>query len=280
MAVTWCLTLLMTACSGRVDVIKKSSDGVGAPGRSWRVLQFNLCDSGIASCYSGRSVRAAATVIREWRPDVVTVNEVCRKDVSELGRALSAADQGMVLTAAFEPAVNRRNDGPFRCRNGQPYGIGVLAMPNTSGSGERRYDGRYPTQDLSDPEERVWLCIPADGIYACTTHTASTSTAVALAQCRYLTQTVVTTLRSRHGAVPVVVGADFNLPVGRSAGIQPCLEHRYGSAGDEGRQDVVASSGLTITSSAVIDMHGTTDHPALFVELARARTKIHAAGTA
>ncbi len=151
----------------------------------------------------------------------------------------------------------------------------MLAVRNSSSSGQRKYGGRYPVQDLADPEERVWLCITADGLDACTTHTASTSAAVALAQCRYLTQTVLPRLRSRNGEVPVVLGADFNLPAGRSAGIQPCLEDRYGHADDGARQDVVTSTGLTVASRAVIAMHGTTDHPALFAELTRARTAVH-----
>jgi endonuclease/exonuclease/phosphatase family metal-dependent hydrolase len=239
------------------------------------VLQFNLCNSGIASCYTGRSVAAAAAVIRQWRPDIVTLNEVCRTDVSQLARTLSQVRGGTVSASGFEAAVDRRRGGSYRCRNGQPYGVGVLAAGPPSDSGDRRYGGRYPVQDVADPEERVWLCIADDGVYACTTHTASTSSEVALAQCRYLTHQALPALQGHHGEPPVIVGADLNLPSGRSPGIQPCLEHRYGYAGDGSRQDIVASPGFTVEGRAVIDMHGTTDHPALFIELARPRMPVH-----
>src|SRR4051794_39285269 len=63
-------------------------------GPSVRVLQMNLCDSGIARCYTGRSVAEAAAVIRAERPDLVTLNEVCRNDVAVLARALSGASTG------------------------------------------------------------------------------------------------------------------------------------------------------------------------------------------
>lgn len=256
-----CLTCAVTSCSKAAEVSGRN----GGSQRSWRVVQFNLCDSGIASCYTGRSVGAAAAVIGEWRPDIVTLNEVCSADVPELGRALSRVHRGMVLTSGFMAAVDRRSDSPFRCRNGEQYGIAVLAVGARPGLGNRRYGGRYPVQDLADPEERVWLCIAAAGLHACTTHTASTSSAVALGQCRYLTRKALPALPRRHGRVPVVLAADFNLPFGSSPGIRPCLENRYRYAGDGSRQDVVASPGLTLTTRAVIDMHRTTDHPALFV---------------
>src|SRR5581483_6694532 len=68
-----------------------------------RALQFNLCDSGLAACYTGRSVAVAAAVIRQQRPDIVTLNEVCRPDVSELERAMSEAHPGESVTSAFMP---------------------------------------------------------------------------------------------------------------------------------------------------------------------------------
>src|SRR5439155_22731937 len=57
-----------------------------APGRGspFRVLQMNLCNSGRARCYAavnnGRSVAEAYGVIRSTRPDLVTLNEICRSD--------------------------------------------------------------------------------------------------------------------------------------------------------------------------------------------------------
>ena len=232
------------------------------------MLQFNLCDSGIAGCFTGRSVREAATVIRHARPDVVTLNEVCRDDVSDLARAMAAARRGEQVASAFKAAVDRRTHRPFRCLNEQQYGIGLLVVRGSDVSGYRTYDGVYPNQDLADPEERVWLCVDVGGGFvACTTHTASTSTAVALAQCRYFLNSAVPSVGSRSGDTPVIVGADFNLRADRSPGAQSCLPNGYRRVDDGSLQDVVVSRAIAVRSSTVIDMRGTTDHPGLLVDL-------------
>jgi endonuclease/exonuclease/phosphatase family metal-dependent hydrolase len=271
-AAACCLAWAVTSLTGATAVIGTKSIPSHATGRSLRVLQFNLCDSGIAACYTGRSVHAAAAVMRHWRPDVVTLNEVCRHDVFELERAISESHRGRAVAAAFQAAVDRPTDSPFRCRNGQPYGIGVLAVLGSATSRHRAYRGRYPVQDLRDPEERVWLCIrAAGGFYACTTHTASTSETVARSQCRYLLRRAVPALLARAGGDPVVLGADLNLLPGHSPGPQDCLTDGYHRVDDGARQDIVTSPGLTVTHRLIIDMHGTTDHPGLLVDVAAAK---------
>jgi hypothetical protein len=235
---------------------------------------MNLCDSGIASCYTGRSVSMAATVIAAKKPDVVTLNEICQADVVQLKQAMEAAHPGLTVDAAFKATPDRPTGGPFKCSNGQDYGIGVLAAVSASGSKDRTYDGVYPTQDLTDPEERVWLCVHADAdFYACTTHTASTSTTIAVDQCRYFLQSAVPAMLHEGGDEPVLLGADLNLLAGHSPGPQSCLSSGYHRVDDGSRQDVIASSGVTVRSRAVIDMHGTTDHPGLLVDLTEERER-------
>jgi hypothetical protein len=209
-------------------------------------------------------------VIRTSRPDVVTLNEVCRGDVRALARAMTAAEPDARVVSAFDAAADRRTGGPIRCVNGQPYGIGVLAGASTAVAGPRTFAGRYPIQDPTDPEERVWLCIHAEAdSYACTTHTANTSTAVALAQCRYLLDVALPRVVGRGGMERVVVGADLNLPADASPGPGSCVPHGYRRADDGSRQDVVASVQYAITSHTDLDLHGTTDHPGLLVALVR-----------
>jgi hypothetical protein len=152
-----------------------------------RVLQMNLCDSGLAGCYSGRSVAAAAAVIRDQAPDLVTLNKVCRDDVSIIERALAESDHVGATASAFQPARDRRTGEAFRCRDGQPYGIGLVARRPVPDRGfTTTSSGIYPVQDAADPEERAWLCVDAGAFAACTTHLADTSASVAWAQCRYL----------------------------------------------------------------------------------------------
>ena len=236
---------------------------------SLRVLQLNLCDSGIARCYTGRSVHEAAEVIRAERPDIVTLNEVCRDDVSLLEAALSDTNRGGVVVSAFEAAVDRRTGGAFRCRNGQPYGVGLFARVRPPNHGYRTYGDVYPIQDTADPEQRVWLCLHAIAdFYACTTHLANTSTTVALAQCGYLLDTAIPAERTQGGQDPMVLGGDLNLRSGGSPDAQSCLPPGYGRADDGATQHIVATTDLTVRSSRSISMHGTTDHPGFLVDLA------------
>lgn len=243
------------------------SDSTPTPGRTTvTVLQLNLCNSGLAECYTGgRAVTMAASLIRAERPTIVTLNEICRQNVATLRHAMSAAYHRPVASE-FEAAQDRRSDGPFHCTNGQQFGNGVLALLPAATARQRSYRGVYPTQDLGDPEERVWACVNVAGSYsACVTHAASTSTSIALAQCRYFLHSVVPMIRRRTGQDPLVLGADLNLPAGRTPSPQSCLPPGFRRTDDRGRQDVVATPGSVVRPRAIIDMRGTTDHPGLLV---------------
>ena len=115
-----------------------------------RVLQLNLCSSGIAGCYTGRSTDQAAAVVRAEAPDLVTLNEVCQDDVADLERALADAVPDATVVSAFQPARNGRNGEPYRCRNGRQYGIGLVSrwpsVPGAAASG-----GIYPSPGPGGP---------------------------------------------------------------------------------------------------------------------------------
>src|SRR4051794_855229 len=163
-------------------------------GASLRVLQMNLCDSGAARCYTGRSVAEAGEVIRAQSPDVVTVNEVCRDDVTALGHALAGTGGGGVVVSAFQAAWDRRTGAALTCRNGRPYGIGLVARLAPVPQWYATVGGIYPVQDPGNAEERAWVCLspapgsalPVTAVAVCTTHLASSNPAVARAQCGYL----------------------------------------------------------------------------------------------
>jgi hypothetical protein len=211
------------------------------------LVQLNLCNSGWAGCYTGRSVAAAAALIRAEEPDVVTLNEICRGDARALGR-----DSGM--SVSFQPAIDRRIGQPIVCRDGEPYGIGLLvrAPANLPARG-----GTYPIQDPGGPEGRAWLCAPvAGGLVACTTHLVSTNPIVALAQCRHFFAAAGAAFPGRR----VVVGGDFNL-----GDLATCLPPRYVADSDGGVQHVAVVGPARTGRQRVIDMAGTTDHPALAV---------------
>jgi endonuclease/exonuclease/phosphatase family metal-dependent hydrolase len=256
---------VVVACLVCVGALLSSSVPNGSALRHpIRILQLNLCNSGIASCYTGRAVPRAAAVIAAAAPDVVTLNEVCRPDVAVLAAAFGGGGKNVV--AQFRPAIDRRTGGPFHCVNGQDYGIGLLAR--APAAPVRVFSGVYPAQDTNDPEERVWLCVhPSGGLYTCTTHLASTSATVALAQCRYLLGAVLPAMRSDAGYYPAVLGGDLNLGYRGSPDLRACLPAGDAHAGDGGVQHVIATSDAAIADAGNLDMGGVTDHPGLLVTL-------------
>lgn len=235
-----------------------------------RVLQLNLCGSGIADCYTGRSTAEAAAVIRAETPDLVTLNEVCQDDVATLERALADVVPGAMVATAFRAARDGRTGDAYRCRNGQQYGIGLVSrwpsVPGSSADG-----GIYPAQDRNDPEERAWLCLDVaatPAVAVCTTHLAYTKREVTIAQCRHLFGTVIAKRRALDGAASLVLGGDLNLGSGDSADLRSCLPAGSAVADDGGQQHVVVTPEFVVDSSRTIDLHGATDHPALLVTLA------------
>jgi hypothetical protein len=75
---------------------------------------MNLCPSGFAGCY-GRvahpaGVHEAVARIREARPDAVTLNETCRRDVAEIARRRGYHLRFSTVTVAGDPLASRRAD--------------------------------------------------------------------------------------------------------------------------------------------------------------------------
>jgi endonuclease/exonuclease/phosphatase family metal-dependent hydrolase len=229
---------------------------------------MNLCNSGIAACYTGRSVDEASAVIRTEAPDLVTLNEVCADDVSTLERALARSVPGGVVST-FQAARDRETGDSYRCRNGQQFGNGIVSRwPSVPGSSAG--SGIYPIQDPKDPEERAWACLEVaatPAVTVCTTHLAYITRDITIDQCGYLFGTVVAGMRARDGAAPVVLGADLNLGTGGdNPDLESCLPAGSPFGDDGGVQLVVATPEFVVDSSRTIDLRA-TDHPGLLVTL-------------
>lgn len=244
---------LLTRLAAAVAVLLTLTiSGSALPPRTLTVLQLNLCHSGIASCFTNRSVGRAADLIRAYAPDVVALNEICSGDVNELARTFP---RGTVATG-FQSAPDRRTGKGTLCRNGQQFGIGLIVRTAGSTPGASIVDGGiYAAQDLTDPEIRAWLCVSA-GRTACTGHLASTSAPIAQQQCRELAEVA----RKRQA----IVAGDLNL---REEQVRPCVPRHFVWTGDRDVQYVGASAGGQVIARQVVDMLGTTDHPALLVVL-------------
>ena len=233
------------------------------------VLQMNLCNSGIAGCYDGgKSVPEAATVIQGSAPDVVTLNEICQPDVAQLAATLSSVYSGSTVVWAFKAASDRRTNAPYKCKNGQDYGIGLIAHIPAPFNGVQTYSGIYASQDTASAEERAWLCVHAVGnFYACTTHLASTSGTIAQNQCKDLTNNVIPSVRAAGGGyAPTVLGGDFNLKFRGSPDAQSCVPAGYFRKGDGDVQHIMATTDFVFSGSRSIAMSH-TDHVGWFVAL-------------
>jgi hypothetical protein len=233
------------------------------------VLQLNLCNSGLAGCYDGgRSVPEASTVIQNSAPDVVTLNEICSNDVPQLAATLANVYSGSTVVWAFKAATDRRTNAPYKCKNGQDYGIGLVAHIPGTYTGHQTFSGIYASQDTGSAEERAWLCLHATGsYYACTTHLASTSGAVALNQCKDLTNNIIPTVRNSDGGdAPTVIGGDLNMKFRGSPNAQDCVPPGYFRKGDSDVQHIMATQDFVFSSSRRIGMSH-TDHDGWFVAL-------------
>ncbi|MPZ79863.1 MAG: endonuclease/exonuclease/phosphatase family protein [Actinophytocola sp.] len=218
-----------------------------------KVLQLNICHSGVAGCYAGAEpvMAKAVSVISSTTPQVLSVNEACSGDVARLRAAMGDAQAAFV-------AAQRRDGSPVLCTNGQQYGNIIMVVAALAGG--PAVTGRYTAQDDSN-EMRVWACIPAGGLSACTTHLSARSGTTALAQCRELMTRAVG--YAANG--PVVVSGDMNLRYQGSPNVQDCNRSGFYRKGDGSVQHVFATTSLTFVSGRSISMSGTTDHPAWLV---------------
>lgn len=233
-------------------------------------LQLNLCNSGLAGCYEGgRSVPEAQSVIAQWYPDVVTLNEVCLSDVQNaLFPTMSQIWSTDWTFYVFMPAWNVRNNAPYQCTAGRgQYGNAVLGhVLAEDWAGMTPFGGIYQWQAAGANEWRSWACGAALGNYvACSTHLASDSSDAAMRQCNDLLRTHVPAVWTATGGYrPSVVGGDFNLKYNGSPNIQNCVPSGWYRKGDGDVQHWFIRNELVFDFSREIGL-AYTDHPGWLV---------------
>ncbi|MFI6508800.1 endonuclease/exonuclease/phosphatase family protein [Streptosporangium sp. NPDC050855] len=253
-ATTLPVTSPVSAASVASATVVRSPAGTAAA-QSYRVLQLNLCHSGVnTSCFNGENtVREALDVIGARQPQVVTLNEICRADLARLASAMGDGHR------VFAPAL--RPDGtPVRCVDGDEYGNGIVFRA----TGATNFSGVHATQD-GGSERRVYVCAEFADLTGCTTHLSTTGT-VAMAQCK----ATVALLRDRGAATrPTFLAGDMNMKYAPLFGqnVQNCNSAPFFRKGDGDVQHVFAAS-MGFERTDVIPMRY-TDHPALLVTLTR-----------
>jgi endonuclease/exonuclease/phosphatase family metal-dependent hydrolase len=202
------------------------------PRSRYTLIQMNLCLSGLAGCYGKAAypavVHEALTRIRDARPDAVTLNEVCRRDVSLIARRTG-------YQARFSRVIYLGE--PLRCA--RPGGRGLFGDAVLTRAAVERADNHdFRTQE--GIERRRWLCVTTRAnVDVCTAHLNTRTTAEVAgndAQCAELGAL----LARRAAARTVIFGGDVNrrdscAPDGfwtRTDGAArqaPGLQHVYGS---------------------------------------------------
>lgn len=234
-------------------------------------LQLNLCNSGFASCYEGgQAVPEAQQVIAAWRPDVVTLNEICLPDVRDrLFATLQQAWPNDWVFWAFMPAWNVAQNAPYQCANGRgQYGNAIMGhVLADDWAGLQTFGGIYQSQAAGANEWRSWVCAYAVGnYYGCATHLAAGNGTAAMLQCVDLLSSIVPGLWNSTGRRPSVVGGDFNLKYGGSPNIQNCVPSGWFRKGDGDVQHWFVTNDFRFDFSREIALQH-TDHPGWLVAL-------------
>ena len=244
------IVLALLGCSE-----SSGTSGAATQRPGYTLMQMNLCLSGTAGCYPKvaypAGVEDAVTRIREARPDGVTLNEICRRDVEQIARRTGYHVRFSRVIYAGErlPCVRPGGRGLF--------GDAVLTKAAISRTDNHDFEGQ------SGPERRRWLCVATRvDVDVCTAHLNTRSAVEArgnVAQCTELA--AVLARRAANGTV--IFGGDVNR---RSSCAPDGLWTRTDSAADQagGIQHVYGSAAFRSPAAEVVAARH-TDHDVLVV---------------
>ncbi len=246
------LVLALAGCSGSSGTAVAASR---SPGSTYTLMQMNLCLSGLAGCYHKvdypAGLEEAVTRIRDARPEAVTFNEACSRDV-----ALIARRTGYHLR--FSKVIYYGK--PLPCI--KPGGRGLFGDAVLTRAAIQSSDS-HPFKAQSGPERREWLCVSTRvGVEVCTAHLASheaVEVAANAPQCAELRAL----LARRAAAGTVIFGGDLNR---HPSCAPPGFWTRTDSSAhqDPGLQQVYGTDALRSPSARVVPaIH--TDHDVLLV---------------
>jgi len=257
--------LVLVAAAALTLLLTSSAAALPAGERPLELLQMNLCNSGEStSCYSfGHAVTEAVEMIHRYRPQVVTLQEICRDDLyaphgwGKLAQAMADL-YGNSIEVDFTPTRDRLTGAEYHgCVNGQLYGIGVVHHATVHDV----HLGWYTTQSRGG-EVRAWTCstVLAHRLTVCTTH-LTINRDVAAKQCAEL----MATLTAATWLTPdVIISGDLNLQVepGQPHDVRRCVPPGFDRHDDGSVQQVFSTGGVHWVEGSHEPLPG-TDHPLL-----------------
>jgi hypothetical protein len=246
---------------------------------TFRELQLNLCNSGVAHCYTGgRSIDEAASLMyvlsnSATPPDLVTLNEVCYNDIASylaytMGDIWPADDIFFMFAAAID-GNSGAQQLPFQCTNGDAFGSAIIGhVPDSQYYGMDSLYGLYTAQN-TEQEKRTFGCVYLVGhFYTCVTHLVNANESIAMNQCNALMSSAIPYFKSYEGVdLPTVAAGDLNLKhAGGAYDVQNCVPAGYYRKGDGDVMHVMATNNIAFQRTDSFGM-SFTDHNAFFVTL-------------
>ncbi len=202
------------------------------------LLQMNLCLSGYSGCFARTAYPAvvdeAVRIIRDRRPDAVSLNEACARDAREMARRTGyhVRFTEVIYADALLPCVHPAGRGLF--------GNALLTRARVTQARDAKFSAQL------GPEERRWLCATTvTDVTVCNAHLEGTTgpdrrRANNGRQCEELASVLARHTRQR----PTIFAGDANrqgpcAPEGHwvvtdseasgAAGTDPGIQHVYGS---------------------------------------------------
>lgn len=268
----------VTSVVAQPEVVDEAAAALPPRRRLW-TLQMNLCSnnrpSAGGSCDAeddpdrdGEEIAEGGRVMSDKRPDIVTLNELCKNDFYALWNNRWMPMWPSDVRWALWVAAKDRNGDPKLCHNGKQFGNAIMGhVPTSEWRDTVIKAGWYQEQDGTN-ERRNYGCVYARGAYfACVTH-LSTVEEVAATQCAELDWRLYLFEENHGGQRQTVVGGDFNLrTLDPDYPMTDCVGDGWSRTGDGDRQHVLYTNNISreIYVSPIPMTY--TDHPALLVKL-------------
>ena len=171
---------------------------------AFSLLQMNVCLSGYSGCFARTAYPAVVDevvrIVRERRPDAVSLNEACARDAREIARRTGyhVRFTEVIYADALLPCVDPGGRGLF--------GNALLTRARVRGARDEKFSAQL------GPEERRWLCATtATDLTVCSAHLEGTTGSAERRannqrQCEELAQ--ILTRYARHR--PTIFAGDVN----------------------------------------------------------------------
>ncbi|MCB5178000.1 endonuclease/exonuclease/phosphatase family protein [Streptomyces antimicrobicus] len=159
------VTLALAAAAGAVGLVRKDeAERQRRAAQTVTVLHWNICGAAQncanrGATHEGSSVARLAGEAAHRRPDLLTVNEVCRAQYEEL--ELLLALKGWRMSGAYA----QMHDNVPACGGDSSYGLAVFSRQPLTGPVQYRPftatgDEEYEAQGRVEPVRRGVLCAP------------------------------------------------------------------------------------------------------------------------